>query len=94
MKRPKTTTKYLNGQILKLFKTIPESQLTENRQRAVRSVLLEKYAFLKDIQKDTFIELLKDIDYVERKMRYLTEDIQPELKKTLAQESVVQLYLK
>lgn len=91
-KRSQENSSFWNKHILGLFKQNPEAQLTENRYRALRAVLLTKYPWLESISKDDFIAVMKDADYVARKMRYLTEDIQQEIKKKLSQEKIIEIH--
>lgn len=91
-KRSQENTSFWNKHILGLFKERPEAQLTENRYRALRAILLKKYPFLELISKDDFIAIMKDADYIARKMRYLTEDIQQDIKKKLSQEKIIEIH--
>lgn len=90
-KRSRQSSAFWNKYILGLFKTIPEAQLTENRWRAVRAILTTKYPEIEVIPKENFMEILKDADYIARKMRYLTEDIQQDIKKKLSQEKIIEI---
>lgn len=90
-KRSRQSSAFWNKYILGLFKTTPEAQLTENRWRAVRAILITKYPEIEVIPKENFMEILKDADYIARKMRYLTEDIQQDIKKKLSQEKIIEI---
>lgn len=69
----------------------PEARLTENRHKAIRSVLLDKYPFLKSHSVEMITELLHDADLAGRQMRRMTENEQKQLKKVLSQEYILNL---
>jgi hypothetical protein len=90
----RTTSKQLKSRINDLFLSHPEAKLTENRYRAIRNVLLDKYPFLNNHSVEMVMELLHDADLVGRTMRRMTEGDQKAIKQILSQEFVVQEYMK
>lgn len=93
MKRTRENRAGWNKRILNLFNSHPKAQLTQHRWQATRAILLKSYPFIENISKETFIAMLSDADYVCRKMRYLTEGQQVEIKKQLAQNKVIEIHL-
>jgi hypothetical protein len=78
---------YYTERMKKLFEENPDSKLLEHRYRTIRFALYEEYKELMELcSKDKMLEFLRDIVYLDRKLRDLTEDIQIEEKKILSQE--------
>lgn len=82
--------KYWAARIEKMFLTIEGSDLVENRYNALRYLLVDKYPQLKEISKETCLEMLREIIYVDRAMRRATEGKQEKEKKILSQEYQVE----
>lgn len=70
--------------------TMPEARLTKNRFRSVRAVLIEVYPQLKEIPKETLLQVLLDSEYLSRRGRLLTMDEEKKTKVVLAQQFVVE----
>lgn len=87
--RTKSNRKYWLGKILLLFKQFPKSQLTEYRWQSVRACLLTTHPWIEQVDKQQFIDMLANADYVARKMRFLTEGQQKDKKEILSQEFIV-----
>ena len=78
MKRSKADALYLKNRIQKAITIFPELALTENRITAIKAVLQKHYQSINGIPN----ELIKDIAYVDRRMREATAKKQVELKKS------------
>lgn len=75
-----------------LLQNHSDAQEVKHRYRLMRAVLLEEYPnAVGDIEKDKFIEMLKDIIYVDRQIRKETEGKDEETKKILSQEKIIEL---
>ena len=81
--RTRENVKFWNKKITDLFTRNPSAQLVEKRWNVVRYLLIDVHPELKGIEKEKMIDILKNADYISRKMRYLTEGQQKELKQTL-----------
>lgn len=64
----------------------PEARLVKNRHRLLRVVILDQYLFFREVSKETAIEFLKDVTYIDRQIRKLTEGYDKENKKILSQK--------
>lgn len=92
-KRTKDNIKFWNRKITTLFASHPKAQLTEHRWQAVRATMLATHPWIEAVDKKQFIDMLANADYIARKMRYLTEGQQVEIKKQLEQEKIIELHL-
>lgn len=92
MKRSKSNAQWYQRRIDELFKEFPESQLTKNRYKSLLHILVQKYPQMKDLGSETMKEILRDADYLNRRIRWLTEGREKELKTILAQEKQVELF--
>lgn len=69
----------------------PETRLVKNRHRLLRAVILDQYLFLKGVSKETAIEFLKDVTYIDRQIRHETAGMDGENKEILSQEKMIEL---
>lgn len=74
-----------------LLQQFPESRLVENRYRSMRVVLKKHWKFVETVNQKDMIEFLKDVVYLDRKIRLETEGEQEELKQQLSEEKQVEL---
>lgn len=88
MKSPQTTRRINQTKAIeKLLANIPESRLTKNRYRVIKFILQNYFPKLYELYpEETLIQLFKDVIYIDRKHRKLTEGNEDELKKVLSQE--------
>jgi len=89
MKRKKHNTEFWRVTRNNLYKAHPEAQLVQNRKRTLRAILIKKYDFLKELDKDFAQEFLSDVLYNSRKLREDTEGMEDELKRKLEQEWLI-----
>ena len=89
MKRKKHNTEYWRVTRNNLYKAHPEAQLVQNRQRTLRAILIRRYPFLKDLDKELAQSFLSDVLYNSRKLREDTEGMQDDLKRKLEQEWLI-----
>lgn len=86
MKSQTQQRKIITEKLLR-FKDNSEAVLVKNRHRIIYATLKELYPHtFTSIEKETMIDLFKDILYADRKWRALTEDFDKEQKKILSQE--------
>lgn len=90
MRKRKSEITYWERRIKDMFESVPDSNLVENRYRALRFLLKPKYPQLMDIPQETLIEILRDAVYLDRKLRKETEGQQVEEKKILEDEWLVE----
>lgn len=90
-KRTKENSEYWNKRREKMFELHPESKLVENRYRAIVWLLKERYGEVGEIELNRMCELLKDADYLNRGIRWATEDIDREKKDELESEKLKEL---
>ena len=86
----KVRSKYWEGQITTMFQTDPETKKIQYRYNAIRYLLKLKYPQIAELPKETFLEMLKEASYLERKLRQRTEGLQKGVKKTLSEEYQVE----
>lgn len=80
----------LSHLLQKVLDNIPESHLVQFRQRTIRKVLVDEYPeLIKSVSKEKMIEFFKEIIYLDRKLRLLTEGEQKKEKKLLSDEFIV-----
>lgn len=84
----KNRSEYYKRRMNKLFEDAPESKLVRNRHRTVRYTLLEKYKWIETIPKDEMVTFLREVVYVERILRLMTEGIEPTTKKILSDQFI------
>lgn len=71
---------------------IPDAHEVKNRYRTIRYALRGRWGHLVDsVSKESMCEFLKDVVYLDRKLRKLTEGEEEELKETLSQEKQIEL---
>lgn len=79
------------SRITSLLKENKEAYLTKNRYRVIRHALLQDYPFLKELSKETVCQMLKDVCYLDREVRFQTEGHDEIIKTQLSQEKVLSL---
>lgn len=93
MANPRTQKlKRYRSNMARILKNNPEASKVENRYRLIRATLLAEFPnTVGDIEKETMLELLKDITFLDREVRLFTEGNQNELKKELSDKKIVEL---
>jgi hypothetical protein len=77
---------------LDMILTNEEARLVKNRYRTIRKTLQYSWTALIDsVGKETMLNFLKDVVYLDRKLRLQTEGEEDELKEQLAQEKQIEL---
>lgn len=71
---------------------IPEAHEVKNRYRTLRYALRGRWPQLVDsVSKESMCEFLKDVVYLDRKLRQMTEGEEKETKKVLSEEAQIDL---
>ena len=92
-RRKKSLIEYYDRRMQKMFTDIPESKLVENRYKALRYMLQEKYGVMFENQPKEFVrDFLKDVVSLDRELRRGTEYLQKTKKEILSQEYIVEHY--
>lgn len=92
MANPRTIKiRYYRSRLAKLLLGNESAKDVENRYRTIRYVLYDKYPFLETLPKEEVLEFLKDVTFVDRECRAMTEGRQKETKDLLEQEKIVEL---
>ena len=69
-----------------------DADKVENRYRLIRATLLAEFPnTVGDIEKETMLELLKDITFLDREVRLFTEGKEDELKNKLSAQKITEL---
>lgn len=89
-RRSKESTEYYKNRMLKLFAVDSKYKSVKHRYDTLKLLLQEKYPFIKE---NDIINLLKDTIYLDRELRLYTADLEIELKRELAQEKQVELFI-
>lgn len=76
--------KHLREELSKTL-SLPDADKVVNRYRTIRYTLLKDYPTLL-ANKEVSLELIKDIVYLDRRLRIETQDIEEEEKKVLSQK--------
>lgn len=86
--------KYLKTRLAKLLVDLPEANLVKNRYRTIRYILSipEHKAIIDSVGKDALCEFLKDVCFMDRNVRWMTEGQEKELKNNLESEKLVEIY--
>jgi hypothetical protein len=87
MKRSKENVIYWEKRIDKLFDLDPKYKSVKSRYDSLKLLLQEKYPHIKDHDN---IQMLKDVVYLDRKLRLLTEDEEKEEKQILEEEYLLE----
>jgi len=74
-----------------LLQQFPEAGLVENRYRSLRVVLKKHWKFVETVDQKDMINFLKDVVYLDRRIRLATEGQQDELKQQLSEEKQLEL---
>lgn len=90
-RRSKNNTSWYQRRIDELFKEFPESQDVKNRYKSLVHILVQKYPKMKEVGSETMMAILFDADFLNRRIRWLTEGKETKLKKQLSQEYQVDL---
>lgn len=84
--------KSLTEELTKLHEREPQSKLTQNRYRAIRVALIKDYpTLINGTDKEVMLNFLRDVVYLDRKQRLLTEGEEVEVKEELSQEYQVEV---
>lgn len=85
-RRTKSEVDYWLKRMSRLFKEFPQTKLVKNRYLTIKVLLQEKYPTVKE---DPKIEkMLKDAIWLDRKIRWATEDSEQDLKQELADKFI------
>lgn len=77
----------LTDELISIHQREPQSKLTKNRYRAIRVALTKSYpTLINGTDKEVMLNFLRDVVYLDRKQRLLTEDLEREEKEELSQE--------
>lgn len=89
MANPRTIKiRYYRSRLSNLLLGNESAKDVENRYRTIRYVLYDKYPFLESLPKEEVLEFLKDVTFVDRECRAMTEGRQTGLKDLLEQEKI------
>jgi hypothetical protein len=80
---------YWESKINKMLTDFEDAYKTEVRTKALWYLIKQKYPEMEDKKS---IEIIKDIEYLSRKMRRVTEDKQKKLKRELEKNYIKNLY--
>jgi len=81
--------KILTEDLEKILIENPEARKTANRCRTIRMSILKAYpSSLTDIGRETMLNIIKDIVYLDRKLRRLTEGEEKQLKNDLEKKFI------
>lgn len=91
-RRSKQDSRYWQRKMDNLFKEYPDSKYVHMRWKAIYKLLEDRYPeIVKSAHYDKIFNFLKDADYLNRKIRWETEDIDKDKKKILSQEKQIEL---
>jgi hypothetical protein len=90
MKRSKENVIYWEKRIDKLFDLDLKYKSVKSRYDSLKLLLQEKYPHIKDHDN---IQMLKDVVFLDRKLRLLTEHQEKEEKQILSEQYVVDNYI-
>ena len=83
--------KALTEDLEEVLRNLPEAGLVRNRYRTLRMALNKKYTgIISNVSKPVMITFLRDVVYLDRKLRKLTEGKEEELKEELSEEFQLQ----
>jgi len=85
MHRSKDNIKYWNDRVIKLFEIDPRYKKVKYIYDSIKLLLQEKYPNIREED----IQLIKDIIYLDRKLRLFREGEEQELKGILQQEYII-----
>lgn len=88
MKIRKEKSEYYKRRLTKLFTEVPDSKYVRNRYRSMRYLLVEKHAWFGAIPKETALEFLREVIYIDRQIRLETESIEKNTKKILSDQFI------
>lgn len=90
-RRSKNNQIMWSRKITQMEKETPDSIKVELRYKALAHLLVQVYPDIKLLGSEQFQSILKDADYLIRKVRWINEDYQKPLKKELSEEYLIQL---
>ena len=82
--RTKQDSAYIKDRIARMQREFPLLLLTEHRREAIKQVLKRRYPHILDLSDD----IIKDIAYVDRQLRLVTQGQQAEIKKKLEKQFI------
>lgn len=86
-RRSKENSIYWQRRREQMFKEYPDSKYVKSRYKAIAWLLLEKYPrIVNSADIKVMCEFLKNADYLNRKIRWETEDVDKVKKKILSQQ--------
>jgi hypothetical protein len=89
-RRSKQNIKYFTDRTEKLLKQYPEYRSVKKRYDAIALILQGKYPKIKQ-NREVMARLFKDVVYIDRKLRAMTEGEEEEEKKILSQEKQIEM---
>lgn len=89
-RRSKQNRKYFTDRTERLLKQYPEYRSVKKRYDAIALILQGKYPKIKK-NREVMARLFKDVVYIDRKLRAMTESEEVEEKKILSQERQLEM---
>lgn len=86
IRRTKTEVSYWLKRMSKLFREYPSTKLVKNRYLTIRVMLQDKYPEVKENPR--MEKILKDAIWLDRKIRWATEDSEQDLKQELSDKFI------
>lgn len=86
MRRSKQDSDYWLRRITRLFREFPNTKLVKNRYLTIKVLLQERYPEVKENPK--IEKMLKDAIWLDRKIRWATEDSEHDLKQELSDKFI------
>lgn len=85
-------TDNLTKELQSVLSLDPETHKVANRYRTIRMSLKSQYpGLISTIEKDSMLQFIKDIIFLDRKLRQLTEGEETKLKEQLSEEAQIEL---
>lgn len=86
MRRTKQDSQYWLQRMARLFQEFPNTKLVKNRYLTIKVLLQQRYP---EVKENPRIEkILKDAIWLDRKIRWATEDMEQELKQELSDKFI------
>lgn len=85
--RPRETRRYYHDRLQRMLVEFPETGLVENKYLAIKLMLQKKYPqVMSSTSPDSMLKFLKDVVYVDRRIREATHGRQEKIKKMLSDQ--------
>lgn len=93
MRRSKENSKFWENRVNKLFELEPKYKDVEQRYETLYILLQKSYPLIvQSVSRETLKQFIRDVVYLDRKIRWETEGEQVDKKKILSQEKILELY--